>query len=356
MLSGGHITHREPLRDGHEVHRQLPDNVSPKHLGVYEENLRLHVPDVSLCVLRNITVTPRNILLSGSVPIPLSFRNNEAYAPSITEKAKFFSRYLSSKLPTCRIKDTYFVGTDKLSCEYFHWLMDALPRIYLVNRKYPALPLAISESCASNRYALASLAPLNIKEILIVKRSLQFDTLFVPTHAAPRGNYHELVMREIRDLYQAYFCSDLQQEPRRRLYISRRRADSRRVINEDEVMETLAKYGFEHVCFEDYSFAEQVRLAFTAKCMVSSHGAGLSNMLFMPSNGSIIEFKCQKTNGQQQYWKLASALRHHYFYQFCQTNNSHQLERQSDMWVDTVELETTLRKALSVGQNEPMSS
>ncbi len=64
------------------------------------------------------------------------------------------------------------------------------------------------------------------------------------------------------------------------IIISRRKALCRRVINEDELNQTLAKMGFISYVLEDLDFPTQVKLFAQAKIIVGPHGAGFANMIF----------------------------------------------------------------------------
>ncbi|MDJ0531482.1 MAG: glycosyltransferase family 61 protein [Xenococcaceae cyanobacterium MO_207.B15] len=64
------------------------------------------------------------------------------------------------------------------------------------------------------------------------------------------------------------------------IFISRKKAKTRRIVNEDELIEKLSRLDFVAYTLEDMSFADQVRLFSQAKIIVSPHGAGLVNMIF----------------------------------------------------------------------------
>ena len=53
----------------------------------------------------------------------------------------------------------------------------------------------------------------------------------------------------------------------------------------------LIELGFDIIQFEDFSFAEQVKIAFNSKVLVSLHGAGLTNMLFMDKGNYVVELR-----------------------------------------------------------------
>ena len=65
-----------------------------------------------------------------------------------------------------------------------------------------------------------------------------------------------------------------------RIYISRRDAAFRRVVNEGEVVQALEGVGFAPYTLSDMSFAEQVTLFAHAEVVIAPHGAGLANLIF----------------------------------------------------------------------------
>ncbi|BDA73773.1 hypothetical protein CAL7716_079390 [Calothrix sp. PCC 7716] len=80
------------------------------------------------------------------------------------------------------------------------------------------------------------------------------------------------------------FTRFLPQRPRiknKRIFISRRQAyNQRHIINEAEVIQTLAIYGFEVYTLEKMSINEQIELFYDADAVIATHGAGLTNILF----------------------------------------------------------------------------
>ena len=80
---------------------------------------------------------------------------------------------------------------------------------------------------------------------------------------------------------EVYEAMDIQPaEPFRKLYVTRRNAKVRRLINEEEVATYLQERGFEVVALEERPFQEQVQLFAEARIVVAQHGAGLANLLF----------------------------------------------------------------------------
>ncbi|WP_077873290.1 glycosyltransferase family 61 protein [Escherichia coli] len=73
-----------------------------------------------------------------------------------------------------------------------------------------------------------------------------------------------------------------------KIYISRRKS-SRGPLNEFEVENELKELGFDILYAEDLDFAQQVSIFSNASILIGPHGAGLTNILFMPKNSTLIE-------------------------------------------------------------------
>ena len=108
-----------------------------------------------------------------------------------------------------------------------------------------------------------------------------------------------------------------------KLYVSRQLAPRRKVINEDEIINILEKYGFTIFHPENYTFLEQVAIFSRVKYLVGEHGSGLTNLIFMSKKTSVLELHKNKTNELDRpgflFWYMAEALDINYYHQLCET-------------------------------------
>jgi capsular polysaccharide biosynthesis protein len=74
-----------------------------------------------------------------------------------------------------------------------------------------------------------------------------------------------------------------------RVYIQRKGAVSRRIVNEEELEGTLAREGFIAVDAAVLSVTEQIALFKGARTIVSAHGSALANLIFCRPGTSVIE-------------------------------------------------------------------
>lgn len=173
---------------------------------------------------------------------------------------------------------------------YGHWLWDILPRLHLLETSGIGWDYLVVPQLT--RYQRESLKLLGIKpDTLIADQGLHLQAreLIVPSLAGfPIGNYAAWACQWLRDRFLPMAPPETSSQPRR-LYISRAKAATRRILNEDELVSALAPLGFERVFLEEYSFLDGVRLLRDAEAVVSAHGSNITNIVFCKKGTPVIE-------------------------------------------------------------------
>jgi capsular polysaccharide biosynthesis protein len=113
----------------------------------------------------------------------------------------------------------------------------------------------------------------------------EVERLLVPSYLAPPGFIRPWAGRWIR----TRLGVENGKPGTRRLWISRSRARYRRLQNEEVIFRLLEKAGFEEVELEGLSFRKQVSLLSQAEAVAGPHGAGMTNLLFVPRGARILE-------------------------------------------------------------------
>lgn len=127
-----------------------------------------------------------------------------------------------------------------------------------------------------------------------------------------------------------------------KVFISREKSRGRRITNEAALWAMLAPRGFEKVFMEDLDFPEQVRLMQQTRVLLAPHGAGLTNMLFSPEAGHIVEL-ADAGFPNPNFYNLASGLGLHYWLLHQQAGQAdHPLDR--DLTVDVAGVEEVLEQ------------
>lgn len=321
--------------------RKLPVNFNRNDLPLFQGELERVIPETRLLKFQNVLASPKGLLFKGTKILPESFA-----FPYHLDEWRFRSvvKFLVSNYIRRRRKidaEALWI-TDYWSTGYFHWLTDALTRLFVVRDRIRQLILVLPPKYRSQQYVQSTLRAFGVTNIdfLHEHETVKLRSLLMPSHTAPSGHFNHEAIRGVRDvLLSAYgdaFGAD------GRIYISRRKAGRRRIVNEDEVIPILRRFGFETVRAEELSFAEQVRICSRARYIVSNHGAGLTNMLFMKNGGSVLELRHQTDCINNCYFTLASALNLNYFYQTCAPEKPQDDPHEAHLLVDTAQLEKNL--------------
>jgi capsular polysaccharide biosynthesis protein len=117
----------------------------------------------------------------------------------------------------------------------------------------------------------------------------------------------------MRELQQRF--NNGRQPGEKKIYISRQKAKYRKVVNEEKLCKMLEEHGFEIICGENFSLAQQADIFSSAGTLLGLHGAGLANCIFMHPGSNVIEIR-RKENGPHNvgYWHLADSLDQRYYY------------------------------------------
>lgn len=107
--------------------------------------------------------------------------------------------------------------------------------------------------------------------------------------------------------------------PRNKIYYFRKNR-RRLVVNDEEVKYLLVQKGFICTDFDGLSYLDAWQLMASASIFIGIHGAGQTNMIFMPRGGTVVEFRTDNTNPRNHcYWHLAHSLGHNYYHFIAQS-------------------------------------
>jgi capsular polysaccharide biosynthesis protein len=175
------------------------------------------------------------------------------------------------------------------SDNYFHWLVDYLCRLPLLDGTPGArgLPLVVNSPLAPFQRDALAMAGVDAARLIEVRSDsvVACRRILVPTLMGRGTRLHPMAINWLRSTYR-------RPSPRgggRKVYISRQNAPRRRVLNEAELASHLAARGFETVAPDALSFAEQLDAVAGASVIVGPHGAGLANMIFAADGVTVVE-------------------------------------------------------------------
>ena len=321
---------------GHVSFRAAPENLRAEDRYLFEHEFQRRIPETHLVRLSNAIVIGNDIF---TFPCRLyrEYTTVNRQTTSLRELSKLLAKFALGKI---RHVDKAVWISDEWSCFFFHWMTDALPRL---------------EACADYMNGHAVLLPKSYSQIPFVQESLAllhvpviyYDTtlpywvneMLVPSHAAPTGNYNKKLIHGLRS---RLVVQTSNQKPSNRIYISRRKAEQRRLTNEDDVEVILRQYRFQVHYMEDYCLSDQIEIMSKANMLVGLHGSGLTNMIFMPTQSKVLEIRNYGDCQNNCYFTLASEFGHRYFYIQSQSDNKN--TQDANVTVDLRQLDSTLRQ------------
>lgn len=206
----------------------------------------------------------------------------------------FSQRYFQEPVPVAGTVLSLLAGGGAAMGNYYHWLIDSLPRLHLV-REAGLLAeidyfLVYDKTCGFVRESLLALGirPDQLIDVA-THRHLRAKRLLVTTPVRGSGRHSPYWVRGF--LCRAYL-SVPPAAPRfgPRVFISRRDASMRRLLNEPAVEAVLREFDFRTYVLSDLSFADKVNLFSHAEAIVGTVGAGMANLMFAAPGTPLLEF------------------------------------------------------------------
>lgn len=208
-----------------------------------------------------------------------TFTRDHSRAPLQMKASPLSVQKRLSASPHVMMKQTY-------DANYGHWLIECLPRLAAVAAHFDlaACKFIVSEGHgAMQRVYIDSLAACGIKPEQIVSvgyAPVHVDMLVYPLPITRHPWVKSpAVVRFLEDISEKLVHAAPAPQ---RIYVSRNRGKTRRLLNEASVIDIVQGHGFETVYPETMSFVEQVATFRAAEIVVGNYGANLTNVVFAP--------------------------------------------------------------------------
>ena len=237
---------------------------------------------------------------------------------------------------------------------YYHWLSETMYRLWLVRDQLANYSILLPGSLKEIGFVQDSLALLPIGDICYVPKNTNIQAKKIDlVELKPYCDHYDPEQHKALGtmMTDAVAKKGYEINLGEKVFISRKKAERRKIVNETEIESLLKEYGFKTVCFEDYSFYEQIAIMKNVKYLIGTHGAGLTNMMFMQTEAKILELHREVEKDQDLhsvvYWKLCDALKHDYYYQFCEPVNQDEDWFTVDFKIDVDLFEKNLKLLLN---------
>ena len=311
----------------------LPLNVPKDQKCVFERRSVYSFPKLRITHKKNVFLTHYGITLKYLLPIKRTLPNAWGFGkPNAGFIFQFYRKaleiYLVCKfgkslktIALDRNKNYLFIYSPWFG--YFSWVTESLPRIIEVQNRHKELTLILPESYSKLSFVTSSLElfPDLKYEIIPDGIHMKIPKVVIPELKPFTYAFDPDTMQNYRAQMWAYIDKMHIDIPTfENIYVSRKKAKNRKLLNEKEVLYLLAEHEFQEVSFENYSFFEQVYLMKNCRILTGVHGAGFANIAFMGDNTALIELIKEYSSYKEErpsYWRLCSSLNIDYYIEYC---------------------------------------
>ena len=349
------------LRKKQRIITKLPKNCPNKYIFVFQRRKFYRFPELKVKERKNVFLTHGGILINNLFPVMRSLPNAFGFKkPNAGFIYQFYRKGIEIFLVCKYGKSLKSIKLDKEKkylfvyspwFGYFSWITESLPRIYSVKRMHKELTLILPETYSKKTFVMNSLEMFpNLKyEIIPEGIHMEIPNLTMPELKPFTYTFDPKTMKDYRQMVWDFVDTlDIKIEVADRIYVSRKNAKNRKLVNNQEVLDVFSAFNFKELCFEEYTFFEQVYLMKNCKILGGVHGAGFANIAFMPENAKLFELIKEYSSYKEErpsYWRLCSALKIDYFIQYCEPKEygNYDLWVGVDLIVDIRELKSNIK-------------
>lgn len=181
---------------------------------------------------------------------------------------------------------------------YWHLLSEELPAVYRLQKNGITINdfqhLIIHQSKYEFQDQIYDLFDIPKSKFIELSRypHLQADQLFC---FSPIYQPDIEALTWVRDHMLSFVKNKVQADGR--LFVDRESSSSKRIVNQEELMEILIKYDFEIFKPEDHSVLEQISTFRNSNFIIGAHGAALASLMFCKPHTNVIEIRSRFHTG-----------------------------------------------------------
>ncbi|MEB0280869.1 MULTISPECIES: glycosyltransferase family 61 protein [unclassified Mucilaginibacter] len=331
----------------------VPLNVRDDLRGLYLQNNKFLWKRPSIKRLKNVFVTNSGLCVTADGLVKECHHGYaDQYDDYLNEVSHHYHCALERPESVVELYDgnTYLL-IHSIWFNYYHWLSEPIYRLWMVRHKLDKMTLLLPEQYKGVDFIEGSLAPFKVQKIVYIPegKNLLVENLCMPQIKPVCDSYHPIQLKKIRSFYHK-FIKSRKSLLSSKIYLSRKKAGRRQIVNEAETEDVLISHGFAIYYPEDYTFLEQVLIMSETRYLISTHGSGLTNIMFMKAGASVLELHQLHTNYLEHpsfaFWYMASVLDINYYHQPCEFSGTEDYFT-SDYLVDPTELDRNVQMMLA---------
>ncbi|MBC7887155.1 MAG: glycosyltransferase family 61 protein [Ferruginibacter sp.] len=324
------------------VKRDPPMNLERKDVGLFQHEFEIIIDVPQFKIFKNIIINSKGFCYKyfSKHPINKSFDENRIGERNTIEILKDLLNIVLNRNKISLSKICWV--TDAWSANYFHWLTDVIPKLIYVEKMLPGYTVVLPRDLLSASFVKRSLNYFKLNYLAISHYQKVTANFFLGLpNFANTGNFLPGFILDTRKIF-----LPVQYLTSKRIFVKRKSPYKRRVLNEEEISIILKKYSFDIIDTAEMGLPEQIALFSQVNILIAVHGAALTNMLFMPKKGKVLELRKEGDSINNCYFSLASAVDLAYYYQLCKVDNPGIETQSNNFYVDAGLLEKNIQLML----------
>lgn len=337
------------------VYRRIyyPHNILESDKHIYDDYLNDEVPTIEIRKLGKLCFTYDGVyyknlkrVIEGS---PYYFERNhpESVKSCLETRKARIKRIIKHFILIRKYRvDSRVLVTDYYSYNYYHWFAETLPRICYLAMKNVANTILLPSTYKKYNYIFESLEmfpELNFEFMSDNSKAVIGNTTWVSQAGKPY-QFNTPLMQVYKDRASGCYNKTELESTNSLIFINRKKASRRKLINESEVLAMFKRYNFEIIDFEDYPWEKQIEICRHTSVIAGIHGAGLTNVIFCPDRAIVFELQ-KKTKFASCFFRLSNAIGAEYFTQYSiEAADTTESEVSSDIKMDLSELELNINR------------
>lgn len=194
---------------------------------------------------------------------------------------------------------------------YYHALLDICYPIFAIRAVDSSIPIVVPFTLRRVVEAFLGVFPDYREQLVLEPECCSIDQCHVVITGTRRSGLRQMI-EVILSTAQREISSTGLARPES-IYVSRRDAKARPMLNEAELEEELKDLGVRIVVLSELSVDEQWRTFMGTKRVIGPHGAGLTNLIFLPSGSDVVEIHPPGNRARLAFERLTDQFDHHYW-------------------------------------------
>lgn len=237
---------------------------------------------------------------------------------------------------------------DDWSANYFHWITEVVPRLVKLEELKNNIKIRIPDFILRLNFVRDTITlfrHLHFLELTINKKTkFLIKKVYLCDLKINSGNYHPEVIKQAKAfiLNAMMPFSSFKYFTPQRVFIHRDNLGERGIMNFADIKPLLDSFNIQVINFGELKLHQQIELMQNCELLMGVHGAGLTNMIFLPRGSRVFEFRRFDDSSNNCFFSLASACDLSYYYQLCKVDDKGLKTQQNRFFIDFGKLSETL--------------